>query len=141
MLKVYRPITGPVLVWGWTPEQVRAVVGGGVKLDPERRLPDRAYYVARAHLGTILAAAAEVGEVRLTTEHFARRTCVASCWHANPLTVLDCVCACAGRNHASGGGPDAEDLAVILDEDYGDLHVTGEYLERTQIIPRKENPR
>jgi hypothetical protein len=58
--------------------------------------------VSRPHTNAVVFGLAErYGRVKVI-QYGGVEKCVEACWKGNLETALDCVCACAGRNHGSG---------------------------------------
>ena len=104
--------------------KLSVLAGGSARL----HYADGWWRVARIHTDRLVEGLAQrYPFVRLTLEGYAHSTCVKACWNAKRWTVLDCVCARVGRNHARGypgGVLIGADLAVY----------DGRYVRRTMTF-------
>ena len=74
----------------------------GDRTRPRYDRSSRRFLVARPHAQHVLAALVdEFNQVFVTIYGYTRTTCVERCWNANPETIADCECGCAGANHGS----------------------------------------
>ncbi len=131
---VYRPVKGklqvrmPFAPGGGNYALLHQLCGQRTRVEYDRGR--QAFAVAATHLEEIVDGLLDhFGQLDVTTEHYAQQTCVERCWMANPDTVLNCVCGCAGLNHGSQTPFDRR----ILD---GSVSVQGEYLHRTVRLTR-----
>ena len=68
---------------------------------PQWSPADHGFTVTRTRTRELITGLLERhGPVRVI-QHGGTTRCVRECWDANPDTVTECVCGCAGRNHGS----------------------------------------
>lgn len=75
----------------------------GTRTKPRYDRICKRFTVARTHTAHVLSELIiEYGRVFIVHCGYKSTTCVAACWDANPDSVIDCECGCAGLNHGSG---------------------------------------
>jgi len=75
----------------------------GQRTRPTYNATTKRFEVARKHAQYVLdALVEEYGKVEVVQYGNIATTCVERCWSANPNTVIDCECGCAGLNHGVG---------------------------------------